>query len=71
MSAIDPQFVNWVKAASILARIQIVIEFVDKHPFEHNDPKLAPVGDYLFTPVDQLRLAATMISEKIESIREQ
>jgi hypothetical protein len=50
---IDPQFVSWVKKSQKLRSSQVVIEFMDKNPFEHEDPRFAPVGDYMFTPVDE------------------
>jgi hypothetical protein len=50
---IDPQFVSWVKTAEKLGIDQVVVEFMDKNPFEHEDPKFAPVGDYMFIAVDE------------------
>jgi hypothetical protein len=50
---IDPQFLSWVKTFQKLGSSQVVIEFMAKNPFEHEDPKFAPVGDYLFSPVDE------------------
>jgi hypothetical protein len=50
---IDQQFLSWVKTSQKLGRNNVVIEFMDKNPFEHEDPKFAPVGDYMFTRVDE------------------
>ena len=49
---IDPQFLDWVKRDRVLERDSVVIEWLDANPFAHNDPRYAPVGDYMFSPVD-------------------
>jgi hypothetical protein len=50
---LKPQFLSWVKAERILKESSIVVEWIEKNPFEHNDPKYAPVGNYMFTTVDE------------------
>ena len=56
---IDPGFVAWVKKARVLDRDSVVVEWLDGNPFAHDDPKLAPVGSFMFSPVDEhLRRAA-------------
>jgi len=50
---IDEQFLDWVKKEKILETSSIVIEWIENNPFEHNDPKYAPVANYMFTKVDE------------------
>jgi hypothetical protein len=50
---IDPRFVEWVTEGNILKPYQIVIEWVGDNPFAHNDLRYAPVGRYMFTPLDE------------------
>jgi hypothetical protein len=52
-SGIDSQFLSWVKSEKILKDDAVVIEWIEDNPFAHNDPKYAPVGNYMFSPVDQ------------------
>ena len=51
-SAIGARFVEWVKQDRILESTSIVIEWLNENPFAHNDPKYAPVGNYMFTGVE-------------------
>ncbi len=50
---IDPEFVSWVTAAQVLEPHSVVLEWLEANPFEHNDPRFAPVGKYLFSPLDE------------------
>jgi len=50
---IDEQFLDWVKKEKILETTSVVIEWLEENPFEHNDPQYAPVGNYMFTKVDE------------------
>lgn len=50
---IDQQFLDWVKADRILAEDSVVLEWLSSNPLAHYDPRYAPVGDYMFSPVDQ------------------
>jgi hypothetical protein len=50
---IDQQILEWVKRDSVLEASSIVIQWVENNPFTHNDKQYAPVGDMMFTPVDQ------------------
>lgn len=50
---IDPGFLAWVKKDKVLKNDSIVIEWIDENPFAHQDPKYAPVGNYMFSPVDE------------------
>ena len=51
--AVDPAFVSWVKADRILRESAVVIEWVGENPFAHDDPKYAPVGNFMFTDLDE------------------
>ncbi len=50
---IDPKFLSWVKRNKVLEAEKIVIEWMEENPFAHNNPKYAPVGKYMFSPVDE------------------
>lgn len=49
---IDQAFVDWVVRDKVIEPSQVVVEWLDKNPFAHNDPNYAPVGHYMFTHVD-------------------
>jgi hypothetical protein len=49
---IDPEFLDWVVRDKVLEPKSIVVEWVGENPFSHDDPRYAPVGRYMFTPVD-------------------
>jgi len=50
---IDPAFLAWAKRDNVLKRASIVIEWADGNPFAHDDPRYAPVGNYMFSPVEE------------------
>ncbi len=50
---LDPQFQEWVNAADVLAPCSVVVEWIGRNPFEHSDPAFAPVGNYMFTVIDE------------------
>lgn len=50
---VDPQFLAWVTAERVLKESSVVVEWIGSNPFAHNDPKYAPVGNYMFSPVDE------------------
>jgi hypothetical protein len=50
---IDLQFLSWVKAEKKLEHSSVVVEWLDRNPFAHNDPRYAPVGNYMFSPLDR------------------
>jgi hypothetical protein len=50
---IDAQFLSWVKSEKILKNSAVVIEWIGDNPFAHDDPQYAPVGNYMFSPVDE------------------
>ncbi len=50
---IDKQFLAWVKTDKVLQESSVVIEWVGTNPFAHEDSQFAPVGNYMFSPVDE------------------
>ena len=50
---IDRQYLAWVKAEKILEASSVVIEWVARNPFAHDDPQYAPVGNYMFSALDE------------------
>jgi hypothetical protein len=50
---IDAQFLSWVTADKVLRPDSIVIEWLEGNPLAHDDPRYAPVGPYMFTPLDE------------------
>ena len=49
---IDPKFFTWVEHDRVLDPDHIVLEWLDKNPFAHENPKYASVGNYMFSPLD-------------------
>lgn len=52
---LDPDFVGWVRSDSVLRPDSVVVEWVGDNPFAHDDPSCAPVGNYMFTPINELK----------------
>ena len=50
---ISEDFLAWVKTERILQEGAVVIEWVGPNPFAHNDQQYAPVGNYMFTALDE------------------
>ena len=50
---IDKQFLDWVKNENMLEASQVVVEWIGRNPLAHNDPQYAPVGNYMFTELDE------------------
>ena len=50
---IDPGFVSWVTSDKVLRVDSVVIQWLDANPFAHDDPRYAPVGNFMFTPLDE------------------
>jgi len=50
---IDPQFLTWVKRDKVLEASGVVLEWLGANPFAHDNPDYAPVGNYMFSPVDE------------------
>ena len=52
-SGVDPSFFSWVQAEKVLRPTAVVIEWLGENPFAHDDPRYAPVGNYMFTDIDE------------------
>ena len=50
---IDPQFLSWVTRERKLENGSVVVEWLGSNPLAHQDPAYAPVGNYMFTPLDE------------------
>lgn len=50
---IGRDFVDWVEEEQILQRTSIVVEWIDANPLAHSDPRYAPVGNYMFSALDE------------------
>jgi hypothetical protein len=50
---IDRQFLSWVETERTLNKSSVVIEWLGANRFAHDDPKFAPVGNYMFCPIDE------------------
>jgi hypothetical protein len=50
---IDAEFLAWVKRDKVLKTESIVVEWIGANPFAHDDPKYAPVGNYMFSVLDE------------------
>jgi hypothetical protein len=50
---IDRQFVEWVERDRVLEASSVVVEWLGANPFAHEDSRYAPVGNYMFCPVDE------------------
>jgi len=50
---ISDQFLTWVKRDRVLEPTSIVVEWLEGNPFAHTDPRYAPVGNYMFSALDE------------------
>jgi hypothetical protein len=50
---VDARFLEWVRSAEILKPHQVVVEWLGTNPFAHNNSTYAPVGNYMFTSIDE------------------
>lgn len=50
---IDKSFLRWVSEDRRLSDCEVVLEWIDENIFLHNDPNIAPVGNYMFSGVDE------------------
>jgi hypothetical protein len=51
-AGVDEGFRSWVLRESLLDADAVVVEWVAVNPLAHQDPNYAPVGDYMFTRLD-------------------
>ena len=50
---LDSEFVKWVVSERLIEKDFVAIQWTGKNPLEHHDPNFAPVGDILFTGLDE------------------
>jgi hypothetical protein len=50
---LEPGFLAWVKEERVLAPNAVIVEWLGENPLSHNDPRYAPVGNYMFSPIDE------------------
>jgi hypothetical protein len=50
---LDASVLRWVTSDKVLESGSVVVEWIGQNPLAHDDPRYAPVGKYLFSPVDQ------------------
>lgn len=50
---IETSFINWVTKDRVLESTSIVVEWLGANPLAHDDPRYAPVGNYMFSPLDE------------------
>jgi hypothetical protein len=49
---IEEEFIEWVESEKLLSPTYAIVEWIDQNPLAHNDPQYAPVGNYMFTELD-------------------
>ena len=50
---LDKNFLSWVNKESLLDLDSIIVTWVNNNPLAHNDPNYAPVGNEMFTGIDE------------------
>ncbi len=50
---LNPDFLEWVQSENALPSGSVIVEWLGNNPFAHADPTLSPVGNYIFTVVDE------------------
>jgi hypothetical protein len=50
---LEAGFVEWVTTQRILRADSVVVEWLGANPLAHTDLSFAPVGNYMFTAVDE------------------
>ena len=50
---LDAEFVTWVKKDMIIDSTLVAVQLIGENPLAHNDPRYAPVGDIMFTTLDE------------------
>ena len=51
---IEKSFLDWVESDNkLLEPSYVVVEWIDRNPLARNDPQYAPVGNYMFTELDE------------------
>jgi hypothetical protein len=51
---LNARFLEWMQEKEdLLDDRTIVIEWLDENPFANDDPRYAPIGNYMFSPMDE------------------
>lgn len=50
---LEEHFVDWVIQEKLLDGSRVVVQWLAENPFRHSKPSYAPIGDKMFTPVDE------------------
>jgi hypothetical protein len=50
---LDAAILRWVTSDKVLESGSVVVEWIGPNPLAHDDPRYAPVGNYLVSPADQ------------------
>jgi hypothetical protein len=49
---VEKEFIQWAESEKLLDPSKVVVEWVGRNPFAHDDPQYAPVGNYMLTVLD-------------------
>lgn len=49
---LDKGFLEMIEKDDLLDDSQVVLEWMERNPFSHEDPRYAPVGNYMLTCLD-------------------
>ena len=50
---IDAHFLEWVERERVLRPDSVVIQWIGENPFAHTDSRFSPVGNFMFSPIDE------------------
>jgi len=50
---VDPEFLDWIRKDKVLAATSIIVEWLGVNPYAHSKSGFAPVGNYMFTAIDE------------------
>ena len=49
----DKCFLDWVEKDNLISKTTLVLQWLSKNPYKHNDPNFAPVADQIFAEIDE------------------
>ncbi|MBX7210380.1 MAG: hypothetical protein K1X78_18860 [Verrucomicrobiaceae bacterium] len=61
---LDQRFLDWVNREGLLGSSQVIVEWIGRNPLAHDNPSLAPAGNYLFTGLDSCVMPANHSSSR-------
>jgi hypothetical protein len=50
---LEPSFVKWAREDEVIDDSSVAVRILGTNPFGHNDSRYAPIGDVIFTPLDE------------------